>query len=212
MYSFTGQTAETGFGSGWLSAIHPEDREAMLVPSAAANVRRESYRLEYRLRHASGEYRKVLSVATPRFSSRGDFLGYIGSVLDVTPQKQADESAQSAAQRLQLATDAAALGTWDYVPGSGSLIWDNRCKELFGLPPAAAVDYEVFLSGLHPGDRERTDQAVRRALDPAGDGAIDIEYRTIGIVDHVHGGFARMDAHFSRWHRQTLCRDRSGYW
>jgi PAS domain S-box-containing protein len=43
-YSFTGQTAETGFGSGWLSAIHPEDREAMLVPSAAAKARREAVR------------------------------------------------------------------------------------------------------------------------------------------------------------------------
>jgi PAS domain S-box-containing protein len=178
-YEFTGQTKE----EGWMSAIHPEDREAGLVPSAAARARREPYRLEYRLLHASGEYRRVLSMATPHFDSKGEFLGYIGSVLDITAQKQADESAQSAAQRLQVATEATAIGTWDYFPMAGDLIWDARCKELFGLPSEAAVDYQVFLAGLHPEDRERTNEAVQRALDPEGDGAMDVEYRTIGLID-----------------------------
>ncbi|HEY5778359.1 MAG TPA: PAS domain S-box protein [Terrimicrobiaceae bacterium] len=184
-YEFTGQTEETGLGSGWLSAIHPEDREATLVPCAAAKARREGYRLEYRLLHASGEYRRVLVVANPRFGPKEEFLGYIGSVLDVTAQRKADEWAQNAAQRLRLATEARALGTWDYFPTSGSLIWDNRCKELFGLPAEAAVDYEVFLAGLHPDDRERTDATVKLALDPSGDGAMDVEYRTIGIADRI---------------------------
>ncbi len=182
-YAFTGQTEETGLGAGWLNAIHPEDREASLVPCAAAKARREAYRLEYRLMHVSGEHRRVLVVATPRFSSQGEFLGYLGSVLDITAQRQADESAQSAAQRLQLATEVTALGTWDYFPANGSFILDSRCKELIGLPPEAAVDYDVFLAGLHPDDRERTDQMVKGALEPVGDGAIDVEYRTIGIVD-----------------------------
>jgi PAS domain S-box-containing protein len=178
-YEFTGQTEE----EGWMSAIHPEDREAGLVPSAAARARREPYRLEYRLLHTSGEYRRVLSIATPHFDSKGEFLGYIGSVLDITAQKQADESVESAAQRLQLATEATAMGTWDYFPVTGDLIWDARCKELFGLPPEFPVDYEVFLARLHPDDRERTNEAVQRALDPEGDGAMDVEYRTIGLVD-----------------------------
>jgi PAS domain S-box-containing protein len=176
-YEFTGQTQE----EGWMSAIHPEDREAGLVPSAAARARREPYRLEYRLLHTSGEYRRVLSMATPHFDSKGEFLGYIGSVLDTTALKHADESEQSAAQRLQLATEATAIGTWDYFPVSNDLIWDARCKELFGLSPEAPVRYEVFLAGVHPDDRARADEAVKKALDPEGDGAMDVEYRTIGL-------------------------------
>jgi PAS domain S-box-containing protein len=182
-YAFTGQTEETGLGSGWLSAIHPEDREATLAPSAAARARREGYRVEYRLMHASSEYRRVMEVATPRFGSQGEFLGYLGAVLDISAQKNAAESAASATQPLQLATGATGLGRWDYFPASGSLIWDSRCKELFGLPPDAAVDYDVFLAGIHPDDRERIDQTFKRVLDSAGDGAMDVEYRTIGLVD-----------------------------
>jgi PAS domain S-box-containing protein len=184
-YEFTGQTQETGLGSGWLSAIHSEDRESTLAPCASAKARREPYQLEYRLLHKSGEYRRVLVTATPRSGSHGEFIGYIGSVLDITAHRQADESARGAAQRLQLATQATAIGTWDYFPVSGSLLWDSRCKELFGLPPEATVDYETFLSSLHPDDRKRTDEVVKQALDPSGDGTMDVEYRAIGVIDRL---------------------------
>ncbi len=43
----------------------------------------------------------------------------------------------------------------------------------------------MFLAGLHPGDRDWVDQAVKATLDPAGDGTYDIAYRTIGLTDGV---------------------------
>ncbi|MEG3124238.1 ATP-binding protein [Sphingomonas sp. GB1N7] len=88
--------------------------------------------------------------------------------------------------RLRLATRAANIGTWDYDPLLNVLQWDERCKAMFGLAPDADVSFEgSFLAGLHPEDRQRTDEAVGEALDPAGDGHYDIEYRTIGIEDGV---------------------------
>ena len=184
-YEFTGQSQKAGLGSGWLSAIHPDDRESMLASCALAKARREAYRLEYRLQHISGDYRRVLVVATPRFGANWEFIGYIGLVLDITEHKRANEEARNTAERLQLAMRATELGTWDYLPTTGSLVWDERCKALFGLPPDTTVDYDMFLAGLHPDDRERTDEMVKRALDPSGDGAIDIEYRTIGLFDRI---------------------------
>jgi PAS domain S-box-containing protein len=89
------------------------------------------------------------------------------------------------AARLRLANEAANVGTWDLKPITGELRWDQRCKELFGLSPTAVVTYEVFLAGLHPDDRARTDAAVQQALDPSGAGRYEIEYRTIGIDDGV---------------------------
>ena len=83
------------------------------------------------------------------------------------------------AARLRLATEAAEIGTWDFDPVSGELVWDARCKAAFGLPSDAHVRYDFFLDALHPDDRARTDAAVQQALDPAGAGAYDIEYRTV---------------------------------
>jgi PAS domain S-box-containing protein len=77
------------------------------------------------------------------------------------------------------------LGTWDYDPITGDLKWDERCKAMFGLPPEAEVNYEVFLEGLHPEDRKRVDGVVQCALDPKSSGEFDIEYRTVGLRDRI---------------------------
>jgi PAS domain S-box-containing protein len=86
-------------------------------------------------------------------------------------------------QRLQLALEAASLGIWDFDLEKGILIWDDRCKALFGLPPQAKVDYDVFLAGLHPEDRAATDAQVQLSLQTKA--PYDIEYRTIGLQDGV---------------------------
>ena len=112
---------------------------------------------------------------------------------------RSQEAARASEERLRLATDAAAIGIWDYDPVSGHLQWDDRCKALFGLPPDAEVTYEgAFLAGLHPDDRENADDAVRRALTPTEPSGFDIEYRTIGLQDGVERWIAATgSAHFS---------------
>ncbi len=101
----------------------------------------------------------------------------------------------SSESRLRLATAAANIGTWDYDPVANRLRWDERCKAMFGLPPEAEVSYEsAFLRGLHPDDRAFADAAVQAALDPAGDGQYDIEYRTIGLEDGVERWIAARGA------------------
>ncbi|GAB3994898.1 hypothetical protein GCM10028807_33650 [Spirosoma daeguense] len=92
-------------------------------------------------------------------------------------------SSTQESERLKLIIEAAQVGTWDFNPMTGELIWDNRCKALFGLPPDAKIDYDVFLSGLHPDDRDITDQVVQEALRPGSTGRYNINYRTIGIQD-----------------------------
>ena len=91
-YDFTGQTEEEGLGTGWLEAIYPEDRIAAQQISSAAYERREEFRLEYRLRRHDGAYVWCIDAAAPRFDSDGAFLGYIGSVLDISDRKQAEET------------------------------------------------------------------------------------------------------------------------
>src|SRR5262245_12414071 len=93
-YEFTGQTPETGPGSGWLSALDPVDRELSEKIFLAANEKLEAFCLEYRLRRNDGEYRWVIDSARPRFDLRGEFLGYIGSVVDVTETKRAELNTQ----------------------------------------------------------------------------------------------------------------------
>jgi PAS domain S-box-containing protein len=93
-YEFTGQAPETGLGFGWVAALHPDDRELSEKTFLAANEKREAFRLEYRLRRNDGEYRWASDSARPRFGSQGEFLGYIGSVVDITETKKAELNTQ----------------------------------------------------------------------------------------------------------------------
>ncbi len=133
--------------------------------------------------HKSGKV-IPLEVSFGEFAREGRRF-FTGFIRDITERQRAEEALRESEDRLSLAAESTGLGTWDFNPTTGELRWDDRCKAMFGLPPEAEVDYGVFLEGLHPEDRDRTDRIVRRALDPASGGGFDVEYRTVGLEDGV---------------------------
>ena len=94
-YAFTGQTPETGLGFGWLEATHPDDREEVERQFRAATANQAPFRVEYRLRHADGDYHWAIDAAAPRFNEEGHFRGYVGSVIDITERKRAEENVRA---------------------------------------------------------------------------------------------------------------------
>jgi PAS domain S-box-containing protein len=90
-YEFTAQTEAQALGFGWLEVVHPEDRERIREVCRNANARREPFRLEYRLRRADGEYAWTIDVGAPRLDESGEFLGHVGSVLDIADRKRAED-------------------------------------------------------------------------------------------------------------------------
>ncbi len=96
---------------------------------------------------------------------------------------QAERDLRASEERMALAIQATQLGTFDYSPQTGQLIWSELAKRHFGLRPDAEVTYETFLRGLHPDDRQRTHRTIQDLLLPSNDGHYAIEYRTVGIDD-----------------------------
>lgn len=90
-YEFTGQAKAESLGFGWLKAVHPDDAEHSGAVFLAANARRSPFRLDYRLRRKDGEYRWAIDSASPRFGPGGEFLGYIGSVIDISERKHVEQ-------------------------------------------------------------------------------------------------------------------------
>lgn len=89
--SFTGVAVEEGLGEGWLRSVHPADRDRVLAAYRLGFDAREPFRMEYRLRRSDGVYRWMLDSASPRSGSQGEFMGYVGSLIDIDEQKRAIE-------------------------------------------------------------------------------------------------------------------------
>jgi PAS domain S-box-containing protein len=82
--SFSGRSLEAELGDGWVTGVHPDDRDACRKAYTEAFAARRDFQLEYRLRRHDGTYRWVRNIGTPRWSPNGSFLGYVGCALDVT--------------------------------------------------------------------------------------------------------------------------------
>jgi PAS domain S-box-containing protein len=97
---FTGRSVEQEIGNGWAEGVHPEDLERCWDSYTKAFDLRESFQMEYRLRRHDGEYRWIFTSGVPRFNADGSFAGYIGSAIDVTDRKLAEQALSSVGGRL----------------------------------------------------------------------------------------------------------------
>jgi PAS domain S-box-containing protein len=106
---FTGGQSHTGVT--FAATAHPDDREAAQRLWNEASARREEFRCEYRLHHASGGYRWVLEVGTPRFSG-GDFVGYVGTATDIHERKAMEEALRESEAGFRQLADTAPAMMW----------------------------------------------------------------------------------------------------
>ena len=86
---FTGRPLEKELGFGWTDNIHPDDFQYCLEQYMKSFDARKELFIEYRLRRHDGKYRWVSDKGIPRYSSDGNFLGFIGGCADINEQKMA---------------------------------------------------------------------------------------------------------------------------
>lgn len=89
---FRGRAMEQELGNGWAEGVHPDDLSRCLDTYLSSSEVREDFRMEYRLKRHDGDFRWILDTGVPRFGPNGEFMGYIGSCIDITERKR-DEDA-----------------------------------------------------------------------------------------------------------------------
>ena len=181
---FTGRSMAQEVGDGWVDGVHPDDRTRCIDIYEAAFDRHEPYRTEYRRRRADGAWRILDATGIPRFKD-GNFMGYIGSCVDITEQRIVVQTLSDREEQLRLATEAAEIGLWDRDLRNDVLTWAPRLKAMFGIDAAAPVSMLDYYRGLHPEDKERAAAAYAAAVDPARRALYDVEYRAVGRNDGV---------------------------
>ena len=167
-------------------ALDPE-LARLYEPTYRQALRGELFQWEH---HSHG--RDYLSRGTPVLDEQGQVVAALAMSYDITERKQAEQAVfesnkalQESELRLRIAQDAAQLGIHDYDIRNNKIYWDDRVRELWGIPPDQVITYDVFIDGLYPEDKVPTQAAVDRALDPTGNRDYYTEYRVISQADHV---------------------------
>ncbi len=88
--AFTGQTFDQYQDSGWVQALHPEDREPTAAVWARALSARSLYETQYRLRRHDGQYRYVAARGVPVLEANGAIREWVGTCTDITERKEAE--------------------------------------------------------------------------------------------------------------------------
>lgn len=103
---FTGRSLEEEWGVGWAELVHHEDFQRCMDVYAAHFNARTPFEMEYRLLRKDGEYRWILDRGAPRYLPDKSFAGFIGSCIDITDRKRAEEELLSAKRTAEVASEA----------------------------------------------------------------------------------------------------------
>jgi PAS domain S-box-containing protein len=87
---FVGRTMEQELGNGWAENVHPEDVGGCVSTYESSFEARQPFLMEYRLRRHDGQFRWMLDEGVPIHDLGGEFLGYVGSCIDITTHKEAE--------------------------------------------------------------------------------------------------------------------------
>jgi PAS domain S-box-containing protein len=180
---FTGRTMEQECGNGWSEGVHRDDLDKCLETYVSAFDSRERFTMQYRLRNHNGEYRWISDHGVPRYDAQRKFVGYIGSVVDITEVINKEAALRESEERMRLAADAVDLGIWEWDLRKDEIWATNARRSLLGWPSSGNVRFEDFISQVHPEDRNRLRQLIAHAIDEGKE--YESEYRLVlpdGIV------------------------------
>lgn len=160
----------------WIELWGEESREAAdRAVAAAAAGRNASFVGELVV---GGEVRRWDVRVTPILDPEGKPKEALAVARDITESHAAERALRESEERLRLAMEAGAIGTWDWDIPADRVAWTERTYELHGLKPGefggTAAD---FVELIHPEDRSRVQEAIAAALQ--GSAPYSIELRVI---------------------------------
>ncbi len=155
----TGLSVEESLGYGWAAAIPAEDRQRVVASWKEAKHHTEPWQREHCLLHRNGELRWVQAAAVPVRDNNGELQRYVGTIVDLTEQKQAMQQLAESEQRFRSIFEKSGVGMC-VISREGQILDANPafCSFVgYPLDELQTVKGE-FLT--HPDDRARTRQVL----------------------------------------------------
>ena len=168
--------------------IHPDDQAKVREAVETAGREKAEFELDYRIIHPVGEVRDIHVIGHPVFSPSGDLVEYVGTVIDITERKQAEEKLRRSEESLLEAQRLSHTGSWRRDVASGPVAVSPEIYRIFGISSDEDTSRaEFWTNKIHPEDRERVQELAKRSQVDKTD--YETDYRIVlsdGAVKHLH--------------------------
>ena len=172
-----------------LERIHPEDRDKFLQTFEKGIQQKVDGEVEYRIVLPDGTVKYVHSIGHPVLNSNEDLVEVVGTTVDITERKRAEETLRRSEAYLTEAERLTHTGSYAGDSTTQPLYWSEELYRIFGFDPRQGLPTrDQPLERVHPEDLDKLLQAFSRVIDERVDS--EVEFRLIlpdGAVKWVHG-------------------------
>jgi PAS domain S-box-containing protein len=161
-----GRTCESLYRDprSFLDAVHPDDRARVLTGLETHQKKGQPFEHEYRIVRPDGTVRWICDRGYPERNPAGHIVRFAGVAQDVTERKLAEHGLAAVAERLELVSRATRDAIWDWNIVSHVTWWSDVHYEELGYPRDTPPSFEAWAARVHPDDRPRVMEGVKRAL------------------------------------------------
>lgn len=178
----------SGAYEAWESVVHPQDLEKASQDIQDAIDGKKDFNTSFRILWPDGEERSIRAIATIYRDNQGQAIRMIGTNWDNTSEVKSYHTRKITTERLEQVTHSARIGIWDWDIENNSLFWNDVQKEIMNLDKDVEPNYDIFMSKVHPDDRELVNKATGDALNNISE--FNIRFRLLldhGVTKHLRG-------------------------
>jgi PAS domain S-box-containing protein len=173
----------------FFSKFHPEDRERVVELFEKAKVEKTEFEVDYRIVLPDGTSRYLRTTGRPVLNESGKLIEFVGSAMDMTAAKRAEEALRRSENYLAEAQRISHTGSGAWrVPEGDALYLSDEWYRIYGYDPKQGVSaWNDRLSRMHPEDRPKVEEAKDRAIRERSD--YEVDHRILlpdGTVKHTH--------------------------
>jgi len=150
---------------GWerrIKRVHPEDRARWQETIERAMHEKSGYEMEFQIVLEDGTVKWVFSIAHPELNPSGELVRFLGSSVDITEHKLADQTLRRSEGYLAEAQRMTRCGSWAWNVRTDVIFWSREFYRIYECDPDKVTpSWSYILGRVHPEDREGVERRAK---------------------------------------------------